>query len=166
MVAIKQLMGVRHEKRCRIYSRNRDLRFVDMAIVSAERHRDAGQRIVDRPADAQFAIRAVLPRGRTRQEDAGNQLVLVELHPRVAFVGVEILERDAAQTFWPGNFDGSTEAEQRRRSIGRKRRPAFRAAGRDMAEIAILLDAEAAGLAPCERLVVPQAASIEADVAA
>ena len=34
-----------------------------------------------------------------------------------------------------------------------------------MAEIAILLDAKAATLAPGERLVVPEAASVEADVA-
>ena len=35
-----------------------------------------------------------------------------------------------------------------------------------MAKIAILLDAEAAGLPPGERLVVPEAASVEANVAA
>src|SRR5207237_9134679 len=58
------------------------------------------------------------------------------------------------------------QAKQSRRCVPGKRRPAFHSTRSNMAEIAVLLDTEATGLSPGERLVVPQAARVETDVAA
>src|SRR5271166_140871 len=69
-------------------------------------------------------------------------------------------------SIWPGDLDFSAQAEQSRRSVARKRRPAELSARSDVAQIAILLQAETATLAPQQRLVVPQAARVEAEIAA
>ena len=84
----------------------------------------------------------------------------------VSKASVEVAERQAAHACGTGNLDLGVEAEQRGRRVGGEGGPALGASGSDVAEVAILFDAEAAGLAPGERLVVPEAASVKADVAA
>ena len=68
--------------------------------------------------------------------------------------------------FGAGDFNLRIQAEQRRRRVARKYRPALRSARSHVAQVAIFLNAESAALAPRERLVVPKAARVEADVAA
>ncbi len=83
-----------------------------------------------------------------------------------AVAGVKLAERNSACSSSADNFDFRIQAKQRRRRVRRKRRPAFCSAGSHVAEIAVFLDAEPARLSPRQRLVVPEAARVEADVAA
>src|SRR5581483_2353487 len=82
----------------------------------------------------------------------------------IAESGIELAQRGASTTRRANNFDFGIEAQQRGRGVTGKNRPAFRASGRDMAQVTIFLDAEPTRLSPCERLVVPEAARVEADV--
>src|ERR1700723_2328956 len=166
MMPIKQRMSISHQKRRRIHGSDRHLRLVNVPIMSAKRNGHASQRIINRPPNPQLPISPAMPSSRTRQKNAGNQLVLLKLHPCIAFISIKILKRDASQTFRPSNLNRSAKAQQRRRRIRRKCSPTFRAARRNVAKIAILLNAETAGLPPSKRLVVPKAASVEANVAA
>src|SRR5579859_6220591 len=92
----------------------------------------------------------------------------MRLQPTVSVTeaGVEVVERNAAGSACTGDFDFGVQAQQGGRRVAGKCRPAFRPAGSDVAQVAIFLDAEAAAFAPGERLVVPEAARVEADVAA
>src|SRR5580704_2450608 len=166
MMPIKQRMSISHQKGGRIHGSDRHLRLVNVPIMSAKRNSHASQRIIDRPANPQLPISPAMPSSRSRQKNASDQLVLLKLHPRIAFIGIKILERDAPQTFRPSNLNRRAKTQQRRRRISRKCSPTFRAARSNMAKIAILLDAKSTGLPPSKRLVVPKAASIETNVAA
>src|SRR5208282_4082488 len=129
-----------------------------------QNHGDSGEWVVNRAADAQLAVDAATAGRRCRQEDASEQFVGRQLPIVVAEPGVELGEFDAANPRSAGNLDFRVQAEQRRRSVARKSRPALRAARCDVAEIAILLNAKAAGFSPLQRLVVPKAARVETDV--
>src|SRR2546423_14317505 len=84
----------------------------------------------------------------------------------VSLSGVEFLKRHASKASSAGNLDLRIQTQQRSRCITRKSRPAFCASRSDVAEVAILLDAEPATLAPGERLVVPETARVETNVSA
>src|SRR5207244_12635957 len=58
------------------------------------------------------------------------------------------------------------QSPERRRRISHTAFPAPHPAGWDLAETPIVLDAEAASFPPGQRLVVPQAASVETDIPA
>src|SRR5208337_2325695 len=83
-----------------------------------------------------------------------------------AVVYVELRQWGTPQAIRAGNFDFSSKAQQRRWRVAGKGCPASVSAGRHMAQVAIFLQAEAATLAPQQRLVVPQAARVEAEIAA
>ena len=73
---------------------------------------------------------------------------------------------DAANTAGGSDLDLGLKAQQRGRRIGRKGRPAPSSAGCNVAEVAVLLDAEATRRTPGQRLVVPETPRIETYVAA
>src|ERR1035441_1669465 len=83
-----------------------------------------------------------------------------------AIVDVEVCHWDAPQSVGARDLDLRPKAHQRRRRIAREGRPASLTARSNMAQVAILLQAKSATLAPQQRLVVPEAARIETDIAA
>src|SRR5271166_4461245 len=98
--------------------------------------------------------------------DACDNLVGREMQTHDAVVYVELRQWGTPQAARAGNFDFGTEAQQRWRGVTGKGRPANLSAGRYVAQIAIFLQAEAATLSPQQRLVIPQAARVEAEIAA
>src|SRR5579859_1450336 len=83
----------------------------------------------------------------------------------VAHAAIKILQRQTADAPRPNNLYVRSQAQQGRRRISREGRPAACATRSDMAQVAIFLDAETTGPAPLQRLVVPEAARIQTDVA-
>src|ERR1035441_7285643 len=83
-----------------------------------------------------------------------------------AVVDVEVCHWDAPQSIRTSDLDLRPDAHQRRSRIAREGRPASLTARSNMAQVAILLQAKSATLAPQQRLVVPEAARIETDIAA
>src|SRR5260370_27406574 len=83
-----------------------------------------------------------------------------------SIAGVKIAEWNSSGSGGADNLDFGVQAQQRWRGIGGKGCPALGSSGSDGAEGAGFLDAEAAGLSPWQRLVVPGASSVEAHGAA
>ncbi len=136
------------------------------AALDSKRHGHSRQRVINTAAHAQLLIAAAPSRRGGWKKYAGDDLVGRKMQTNNAVVDVEVAERDSPYATRPGNLKLGVETQQRRRRVTGKRCPAEVASGRNVAKIAILLQAEAAALAPQQRLVVPQAARIEADVAA
>src|SRR6516225_3909450 len=88
------------------------------------------------------------------------------MQPHNSVVHVEVSKGNSANAVGAGNLNFRSETKQRGRRIARKGRPADFAAGGNVAKVAVLLQAEAAALAPQKRLVVPQATGVKTDVAA
>src|SRR5271166_3060079 len=87
------------------------------------------------------------------------------MQPNDSVIYVELRERHAPQAVGTCDFDLRPQAQQRGGRIARKGRPAGLTAGSDMTQVTVFLKAEAATLPPQQRLVVPEAARIETDVA-
>src|ERR1035441_4674703 len=83
-----------------------------------------------------------------------------------AIVDVEVCHWDAPQSVGARDLDLRPKAHQRRRRIAREGRPASLSTRSNMAQVAVFLEAESATLAPQQRLVVPEAARVETDIAA
>src|SRR5215469_6163919 len=164
--AVQNIRNSLHPHGRRIQGCDPDAQVAYMAVAPLAGDGDSGQRVVDRSANAQLAIGSAEAGRRTWEKDARNDFIRPQSAVGIAFASVELAERNATRTGGPGYFDIRIQAKQSRRGIAGERRPAFAAAGSDVAEIAVLLDAESARLSPGKRLVVPQAARIEADVTA
>src|SRR5438132_1184239 len=65
-----------------------------------------------------------------------------------------------------GNLNFGLQAQERRRRVGRERRPALCPSRGNVAEVSIFLDAESAGFTPGERLVVPETTRVQTNIAA
>src|SRR6185369_4656717 len=110
---------------------------------------------------------AALPsRSLLRQKHSRDYLVWLQPHPLVADVGVEVLYGHAPHSNRPNDFQLRSQAKQRRRRIAGECRPAACPTRRNMAKVAILLNAEPARPPPLQRLVVPDAACVQAYIAA
>ena len=73
-------------------------------------NRDASKRIVDRSANPQLAIHAVVSRRGCRQKHASEKLVRFKLAIGSTEAGIELAERDAAQPTRASNFNVGVEA--------------------------------------------------------
>src|ERR1051325_8162341 len=134
--------------------------------VAIDSYRNAGQWIVDRAAYAQFAVDTLHPGGTRWEDNSCQQLVLGKLHAIDAVVVIELREPHATRAANGNNLNLRVETKQGGRRIGRKSGPALLSAGRDVTQVAVFLNAKPARFAPCQRLVVPEAARVQADVAA
>ena len=126
----------------------------------------SGKRIINRSANSQFTIDARKIGRRSGKEDARDQLSRIQLAVIVPETRVELSQWNSSDPRGAGNLDFCIQAQERRRRVSRKRSPTFSSTGGDVAQVAVLLDAEAATFAPRQRLVVPQTPGVEADVAA
>src|ERR1700722_649693 len=136
-----------------------------MTVGSFERHGNSCQRIIDGTANSKFTIHATEASRFSRQQYMSDQFARKQPAVILAIAGIELVERNLARAVGSCDFNGRVETEQSWRRISGKCGPALRSARSDVAEIAVFLDAEAAALAPSQRLVVPEATRVEADVA-
>src|SRR5215469_17386354 len=163
----KCMPGLVHHERCRINPGNRDASILDKTeSVFPDGGSDSGERIVNRSAQTQLMVHATVSGHAFGQKDSREHLIGGELHARIADVGVKVRNWDTAQTIRVGDLKFCLKAEQRSGRIGRECRPALLPSRSDVAEIAVFLDAEAARLPPGERLVIPEAARVETNIAA
>src|SRR5215472_2407832 len=136
--------------------RDRHTNLVHTSVVHLQYHCNAGQRIIDAAADAEFLIAAFPTLGRCGKENTRNNLVGRKVQAHDAIVDIELRQRHATNAVRSCHLELRSETQQRWRRVAGECRPAELSARRDVAKIAVLLETEAATLAPQQRLVVPE----------
>src|SRR5574341_30608 len=124
-LADEGVSGARDQKRRRVHRRKRHLSVLDAAVF-LHHHRHTRQWVVNGAANTQLLIDAVVARRRLRQEDAGQNLVLLQLHACRAVVAVEVRESHAARAVRADNLQLRAQAQERRRRVAGERGPALR----------------------------------------
>src|SRR5579859_7161704 len=137
-----------------------------MTVRLFDSNRYPRERIIDRSANPQLAVRPTISRCRAGKNNLCDYLSRLQSPVVVALAGIKVAKWNSVSLYGAGDFDFSIQAEQRRRSVGGERRPALAPTRRNVTKIAVFLDAKTAGFPPGERLVVPEAASVQANVAA
>ncbi len=140
-----RLRGLRNQMRRGVYAGDGDASVGDDSVaVGPGCDGNAGQGIVDGSPQAQLLVGAAITGGGRRQQHPRNDLAELQAMTVIADVGVEILEREPARALGACDLELCVEAEQGGGGVRGERGPAFLAAGGDVAEIAVFLDAEAA----------------------
>ena len=119
-----------------------------MAVRLLDRNGHSGEGIIDRSSDAQLAIDTAVSGRGLRQNDACDQFICLQLAVIVAFAGVEVAQWNHASLGGAGDLNLRVETQQGCWRVAGESSPTFRSTRRNMAEIAIFLNAEPTRLAP------------------
>ena len=150
----------------RLQRHGTQVRSHDGGALQIQPHRHAVQREVNRTALAQLAVRAAVSRRSGRQLDGDEQLITLELLVVDAIGQPQLIDGQHAFAARRGDAQLRVHAHQRRCRVVAGRCDALGSAFDYVALGAVLLEAEAQGLAPEVRLVDPLAARVEQHIAA
>src|SRR5206468_2635845 len=137
-----------------------------LAAVESDRRGDARDREIEGVPIAELEIRTAPP-GRVRQRHRDDNVVATDREVADAVLAVELREIELATAVRVLDRDLRAERDERRHRVSARDRETARARRRDAAHHRWMrLHAVALGAAPEERLVVPIAARVEAEVPA
>src|SRR6516225_8043578 len=140
---------------CRIHGCNRHARVFYSTLAEFECDSDTGKGIIDAAAYAQLLVTAAPALASRRNIDSCDDLAGRQMQPDDSVVHVEVGDGNPSHTIRPNDLNLRSKAQQSRRRVAGKRRPAGSAIRGHVAEVAVLFETEAATLTPQQRLVVP-----------